>query len=355
MKIKKWIKICIKIAVVVLAVMFLNRLFMPKYVSENQDGRVSEEFYQEKLPVDVIFTGSSTVYNDVSTITLWQEFGITSFVRANASQTMWQSYYLLEDSLSVQTPELAVLDVSFMKYADEFAEEPSNRKIMDGMRFSKSKLDCIRASMYEGEHLVEYLLPIFRFHDRWRELTAEDFIYCFAETQVTYNGYLPSFEVQPADKGPWEQGGKDSYEFGRKSVEYLERAIKLCQENDVQVLLIKTPCYRSDWYPQYDENVGEIAAKYGVNYINFENRIADIGLDFTIHTNDGGGHLNAVGAELFTGYLGSILREEYALSDHRQDPAYASVWEQKTARYEKEKEAGMETYWQCLKELKETE
>ena len=42
---------------------------------------------------------------------------------------MWQSYYLMRDTVRYNRPKLITLDVSFMKYGDDFAEEAANRKI----------------------------------------------------------------------------------------------------------------------------------------------------------------------------------------------------------------------------------
>ncbi|HOO29083.1 MAG TPA: hypothetical protein PLU43_11515, partial [Lachnospiraceae bacterium] len=170
-------RIVLKSAVAVFLVIVLNLIFIPKYIHENQDGRITEEFYKEQLDTDIIFVGSSTVYSGVSPLILWEKYGYTSYDRSNSSQTIWISYYMIEDAIKCHKPKLVVLDIGFIKYWDTYAEEPSNRKAIDGMRFSKTKLACIGAAMDQDEKITDYLFPILRFHSRWKELQPEDFLY----------------------------------------------------------------------------------------------------------------------------------------------------------------------------------
>ena len=149
----RWKSIGIHIARILLIVVIavaLNRIFIPKYVEDNQDGRVTEEFYREKTDLDVLFFGSSTVYNAISPVYLYENYGFSSYVRANASQTLWQSYYLLEEMLGYETPKVVVFNVLSMKYGEP-QKEAYNRMAIDGMRMSSSKISAIKASMSDKE------------------------------------------------------------------------------------------------------------------------------------------------------------------------------------------------------------
>lgn len=344
-KMKKICIILLEIAFVVIAVLFVNRLFMPKYVSENQDGRITQEFYDEKTPVDVVFVGPSTVYNAVSPVWLWERYGFTSFVRGNASQTMWQSYYMVEDAIHTNKPKVVVADVTFIRHSDDFVEEPSNRKALDGMRLSRTKINAIKDSKAEVEKLSDYLFPLFRFHSRWNALSTEDLVWCFKDDPVTYNGHLMQFETSPTAFGFTGYGERDEYELGQKGVAYMRKLIELCQANDITIILMKTPSGTPNWALQYDAQIIEIANEYHVGYVNFDMLADEIGLDYKAHSPDEGRHLNTVGAELFTNYLGDVLKTSCStLTDHRMDAGYADVWNQKVSRYEYDKAIGMTVY-----------
>ena len=60
---------------------------------------MTAEYYDETLDHDVLFVGDCELYENISPIKLWQDHGITSYIRGSAQQLVWQSYYLLEDAL----------------------------------------------------------------------------------------------------------------------------------------------------------------------------------------------------------------------------------------------------------------
>ncbi|MCR4738885.1 MAG: hypothetical protein K5886_01335 [Lachnospiraceae bacterium] len=330
--------IILKVMLILVLVLLLNRLFMPKYESENLDGRITREYYKEKTDTDIIFVGSSTVYSGISPMIMWRDKGYASYDRSNASQTMWTSYYMIEDAIRCDKPKLVVLDVGFIKYDDDFCEEPSNRKAIDGMRLSPSKINLIKAATGKDEKLSEYLFPVLRFHTRWKELMAEDLLYTFYDRDVTYNGFLFDFETTEKlpDRDGYSHG--DEVVISPKNLEYLNRTIELCKKNGVDLFLMKVPSYSDNWSLEYDRQIGEIAGAAGLDYVNFDAYSDEIGLDYLKHSPDEGSHLNTQGAEIFTAYLEDYLETHYSPASHFGDPKYEKIWEKKLERYSREKE-----------------
>ena len=56
-------------------------LVVPKYMSENREGALVAEYYGETASHDVLFLGDCEVYESITPPTLWEEYGITSYVR----------------------------------------------------------------------------------------------------------------------------------------------------------------------------------------------------------------------------------------------------------------------------------
>ncbi|MBQ7562395.1 MAG: SGNH/GDSL hydrolase family protein [Lachnospiraceae bacterium] len=330
--------------IIALFLTILNRVFLPKYVDENQDGRITQDYYLEKLPTDILFVGSSTVYSGISPVILWEKQGFTSYDRSNASQPMWTSYYLIEDAVSgigSKKPQLVVLDVGFIKYDDEFAEEPSNRKAIDGMRTSFSKLRCALAAMGENERLIEYIFPVLRFHTRWKELSASDLRYAFSEIETNHNGFLMNFirtqTLPERSNGRYLE--KEDTELTPRNVEYLKKIIELCRRKDISLFLMKTPSYSDNWSYSYDDQIREIAGEYGIEYVNFDDQSDAMGIDYRTDSPDEGNHLNLWGAEKFSAYLADYIAEHYTVSSHSGEERYRRVWEEKVLRYEKARES----------------
>ncbi len=323
-----------------LLVRILDGVFTPKYVSENQDGNVTSEFYEVETPLDAVYFGSSTVYNAITADYLWKEYGFTSYTRANASQTLWQSYYMIRDTVRNNRPELITLDVSFMKYGEDFTEEPSNRKAIDGMRFSVDKIRCAKASMWEDEDIYSYVFPILRYHSRWKELKEEDYKYAMKKPQVTYDGFIMSFE-RPEKVPEFDPMEPESYDFPEKAEEYLLKIMDYCRDEDIDLLLMKTPTYINNWFPEYDARLEKLSEGYeNCDYINFDSYEKEMELDRAVDYADGHSHMNVDGAEKFSKYFGAYIKERYELPDHRGDDRYSSIWNDRYTRYSMDLEKG---------------
>ncbi len=345
------IKNIILIILVAVIALLLDHIFAPKYLDENQDGRITREFYNEKTQLDVIGLGSSTMYNAMTPVYLWGEYGFTGYVRSNASQTMWQSYYLLVDALRTgHKPSLVALDVSFMKYGEEFVEEPSNRKSIESMRDPLAKWQAVQASKYEEEQPLSYFFPVLRYHSRWKELTGDDVKYAFEQPDVTYNGFLMEFKI-PEEQTIFPRESSEDAAFPEKSKDYLDRIIKLCREKNIDLLLMKTPTYQNSWYYEYDELMEGIAEENGLTYINFDSLAEAMGIDVRTDYIDDGEHFNVVGAEKFCKVFGQYIKDNYDLPDHRTDGEISSVWNGKLDAYNAAKADGMGEYKEAIENM----
>ena len=254
--------------IVILAVLYLlQKLLMPKYMSDIPEGAMVEEYYKETTGHEVLFVGDCEVYENFSPITLYEDYGITSYIRGSAQQLTWQSYYLLEDALRYETPKVVVFNVLAMKY-NEPQSEAYNRMSIDGMKMSASKIGAIRASMTEEEHMLDYIFPILRYHSRWSDLSSEDVKYMFHKEKVSHNGYYMRVDVRPAEDFPEPEKLSD-YTLGDKAVEYLDRMRMLCEEKGIDLVLVKSPSLYPYWYDEWDEQIVNYAEKYGLDYFNY--------------------------------------------------------------------------------------
>ena len=328
------------IAVVLISLYLLQKLLVPKYVTDVVEGALIAEYYEEEKDHDVVFIGDCEIYENFSPNILWNEYGINSYIRGSAQQLIWQSYYLLEDTLRYEKPEVVVFNVLAMKY-NEPQKEAYNRMTLEGMKWSMSKVKSIQASMTEEEHFLDYVFPILRYHSRWSELTADDVKYMFRTKKVSHNGYYMRVDVKPAENVP---GGKvlADYQFGDNAYDYLDKITQLCKENDIQLILIKAPSLYPYWYDEWEQQMEEYANENDLMYINFLELIEETGLDFSTDTYDGGLHLNLSGAEKITRYFGQVLKEEVGLSDRRDEQELMLRWQEKQAFYEQNRDEQLE-------------
>ncbi len=321
---------------VIISLWFLQRLLMPKYMGQVVEGALIAEYYQETTNHDVIFIGDCEVYENFSPITLWEKYGITSYIRGSAQQLIWQSYYLLEETLQYEKPDIVVFNVLAMQY-NEPQKEAYNRMTLDGMKWSLSKVKSIQESMLEEESFIEYFFPLLRYHSRWSELTAEDWNYLWKKDIISHNGYYMRVDVK-ASVGAPPAKKLANYEFGSRAYYYLDQIRILCEQNQIALVLVKAPSIYPHWYKEWDMQIEAYAKKHDLLYLNFLEMFEETGIDLSVDTYDGGLHLNLFGAEKLSEYFGKILVEEYGVFDHRGEEIYDTIWEEKVSFYKKKKE-----------------
>lgn len=340
---KLFIKIVASVLIVCTVLFLLQRLLVPKYASGVVEGALVSEYYeQENKDFDVLFVGDCEVYENFSPAELWKEYGINSYIRGSAEQYIWQSYYLLEDSLRYHTPKVVVFNIQSLQF-NESQSEAYNRMSLEGMKWSKSKVDAIHASMKEEENFIDYVFPILRYHSRWSELSLDDVKYMFQSPKVSFNGYFMRVDTKAAENVPSGRPLAD-YSFGENAWKYLDMMRQLCEENGIQLVLIKAPSLYPYWYPEYEEQVVEYASEYGLPYINFIELADEIGIDYTTDTYDAGLHMNLSGAIKLSDYLGKVLVEEYNVPDRRNDKEISQIWEKNLIEYEAEIDRQIEYY-----------
>lgn len=313
--------------------LLLSRLLQPKYMTELEEGSFISQYYRETGDHDVIFLGDCEVYANYSPMELYRNYGITAYIRGTPQQLVWMSYYIAEETFRYEKPRVLVFNVNAMRYSEPVSEA-YNRLTIDQMRWSASKAGIISASMTKEEQFLSYVFPILRYHSRYDKLTWEDITYLFRVKDNTYHGFQLHTEVEPAGALPVKKILPD-YQFEDICYEYLEKLRLLCEENEVELILVKAPSLYPYWYEEYDAQIREYADAHGLSFYNFIEHSDEIGLDFTTDTYDGGYHLNLSGAVKLSRYFGNILTKEYGLSDHRQDSEIAAVYNKKLQEYDR--------------------
>ncbi len=331
---------------------FVQRLVEPKYMSETPEGAMIAEYYDNCENNDIIFVGDCEVYEYISPITLWENYGITSYIRGSAQQLVWQSYYLVEDTFRHEKPKAVIYNVGSMIHADPDStdkesgaagtREAYNRMSIDGMKWSFSKLGAISSSMTtkekNGDGAWSYIFPILRYHDRWSDLSEEDFKFFFKRDPVTDNGYLMEVAKRPVE-GSYTDMPKISYDFGDYAMSYLERLTVLCKANGVELILMKAPSLYPIWHDEYEEQIRAYAEEHDLTYINCFEYEDEIGIDWSNDTYDKGLHLNVYGAEKMGDFLGKYLSEELGFESHKNDTEISDNWLKKADVYYERKAA----------------
>ncbi|MDE7261219.1 MAG: hypothetical protein K2N78_04035 [Oscillospiraceae bacterium] len=278
---------------------------------------------EDRNSLDVLLMGSSHMLTAVSPLQLWEEHGITSNNLAQNGQVIPVTYYQLLEALRTQTPTLVVLD-AYKVIQDSLIDAPASlHYTLDGMRPGMPKLRA--AFDLLPEERAEYLVDLIAYHDRWKELTEQDFL----PLDTASKGVEVLFSTTPmADFQIFPPEVKE--EPAPSAIEYLEKIVDLCRERDISLLLVAVPFATpedDDMHRQESVNaLADYAEDWGVPYINMMHLTGEFGFDYGTDMADIY-HVNWRGMEKVTGWLGDYLTEHYDLPDHRGESAYAD-WDQ---------------------------
>lgn len=330
-------KVFLPILAVLLAFLALfalvSRLLEPKYMTELVEGSMLSQYYAEADEGhDVIFLGDCEVYANFTPMELWRSRGITAYVRGSSQQLIWQSYYILRETLRYEKPKAVVYNVNAMRYGKPVSEA-YNRLTIDKLRWSADKVGIIQASMMEEESFLSYVFPILRYHSRFEQLTGEDVQYLFQTRQNTWNGHLVNQNVKPMTTLPAKRV-LASYAFPEICYDYLDKIRQLCEENGVELILIKAPSQYPYWYEEYDAQIAQYAKTHQLTYYNLVSRTEEIGLDFQQDTYDAGQHLNLRGATKLSVWFAQILADRHGIPDRRSEAAVAAHYNEKLKAYD---------------------
>lgn len=291
---------------------------------------MTKYYDQEEGTVDVLFLWSSHVFENVNTGSLWSEYGIASYIIGGGVQPIWNSYYNLKDALKTQKPELIVLENFMAIFGMDYISDETVIKNTYGLKWSKDKYEALKAGVREGE-LLDYTLDYTQYHTRYTDLNEQD----FAKNKnnelyyESWKGFIINMATAPQTHMD-VSGVTEREQLFDKAEKYYRMIIELAQENDIPILIMTAPYAEISESEQRRYNTsGDIAAEYGVPYINFNLYTDEIGLNFMDDVADRS-HLNYRGTLKFTHCLGEKIKENFEITDRRGDDRFSS-WDRNQA------------------------
>lgn len=304
---------CITVIIITL-IMFnsvSNLLAEKKSVVKNHD------FLNEEENFDVLFLGTSHVINGVYPMELWNDYGIVSYNLAGHSTPMPSTYWVLMNALDYTTPKLVVVDCMGIQVPEKVSINFDYTHLsFDIFPISPTKIKAAKDLLADNpEHTMsEILFPFSKYHNRWNQLTNEDFYVehrCEKGAEMRIDVANPlSFEKIPSDS---------MLEEDTTSIAYLNIIIEECNNRGIDVLLTYLPFPAKDYYQAEANRLYQLSEEQNVNYINF----LDMELvDYSTDCYDEDSHLNPSGARKVTDYLGQYITENYDIPDQRNNPDY---------------------------------
>ncbi len=326
----------------------IQNLLVPKwyYPSEFLEGvtRTITGFYEEPSnSIDVIALGASGMHQGYSPLYVYDRYGITSYNLGTSGQPIQGSFYLLKEALKTQKPQVVMIDALSLFLED--TGENSWRFIIDNMPLSLNKIQFAHeASLYDQNmDFWGMIFPTYRYHGRWEEISDIDWTDSMRNKSYYTKGYfLHSFQnpshTSVEEMNNWNEKRKENtkkitekyingqyYRTEDKSdgeinipqvnLKWLFKIKKLCEENNINLLVVRIPenTFYNGWTLMQYQKVRDMCLKYDITYLDLMYDV-DVNIDWDTDTSDYGLHLNILGAQKVSEYLGEYLVSYYGIS-----------------------------------------
>ena len=294
-KIIKRIVSCVLFVAILLGLLQVSSLIFQPKSNDKASGihypRANGIFSEPKDSIDTVFIGDSEVYHSFIPLNIWRDYGITSYDVSSPSQ-----------------------------------------KLVYSMEFLKKTFEN------EITYKAEQIFPVFRYHDRWKNLQLKDFS---ATVEYTANENNKGYYFTKKSKPATDKAIKEYMKYSDVSApilstnrKYLNGIAKFCKNHGVKLVLISTPSTKN-WNYQRHNAMEAVSKDLGVDYIDTNLLRDDIPIDWKKDTKDKGDHLNYKGAVKMTNYIGKYLDDTKLFKDKRNDPSYDN-WNTCLDKFEKQ-------------------
>lgn len=292
----------------------INRVFIPKWntTSDAYMGTMVRGFYEEpKNSIDTVFLGDSSIYRAFMPTEAFKQNKQSSYIFASPRQRTWTSYYILEEILRYQSPKVIFFEVNELRYADD-PTTPFVHKVFDYMKLGKPKIDAINDKAFEldNSEKAEFYFPLLKYHNRYDNLSSDDFKQAFATVNCYAKGYAMDAETREFNYDPnYMKKTTDNKKLDSKVEEYMNKIVNLCDEKGIKLVLLKVPNV-NEWNDANARMVQQYADNNNLDYLdlNYDSEMEEIAVKDDY--GDRGIHLNVYGAQKVTTYLSDYMKNE---------------------------------------------
>ena len=314
---------------------------------------------QPQDSLDVLYIGTSELYEGIDPIITYASEGITGYNLAVTYSSAVTNYYQLMYALRHHTPKIVVCDFASL-FEDHLPSdnEPLYRKIYETMpdKEIKDQLLTDILKLDKSQDYWSWRFSFFRYHSSWKEIRMKNFMLInqYDQNYKLYNkgAFMNSrsYEGDELEIVPetWALTKSDA-ELSDISVDYYDMLINECKDREIKVLAVIPPNIQlahqtsSRWNMMKD-----YFESRSVDYLNYNTyeQVVRMGL-CQDHYFDAG-HLNTLGAFIFSKTFASDINEMYHLCSRKDDISLFPYWKDNYEKLKEEIPAQQPDLHRCL-------
>lgn len=286
-------------------------------------------FYAEKKnTLDMVYIGGSACYVYWEPLAAYDKYGFTSYNFAADAMPPQVIRYCMEEILKTQSPEVFLVDLRPFQYGDLYDEVTSSvnykreapiRNVTDNMNYSVNRAAMIE-NCVEGE-TAAYHFDIAKYHSLLISLiTPRNWGYITNRHPMRSKGFHACESVEELYIED-VSNIKEKQRLSEEMDDLLTELLEYCKNKEQKVLFIVHAYQISEEDQKKYNYMEERIAEYGMDYLNTNDYAEEIGLEPSadFYNRD---HVNLLGADKYTKFLGEYLVRNYTLPDKRNDSAY---------------------------------
>ncbi len=331
-KLKFILKLIVFLCIFSLIFVSLSYIIRP---DSDMKERYTGFYYESEDTIDAVMIGPSSVSPLIAAPYIWNEYGITTYPLSTNAQPVGAVKYIIEEARKTQSDALFLVDTTmFMVETETLLTEPRIRNVIDNMKYSMTRIRAIKELVEDSSERIDYYFDISKYHSAIFGETGvkfEDIKYFNFESESIYKGYLFVEAVEIFEPVDFRYVTEER-PMPESAQEELVELMNYCRNNDVSVLFFSCPYVLTELQKKEHNYIERIILENGFNFIDFNDYYKDMNIDFGkdfYNTN----HMNVYGAEKFSHFFGSYLKDNYKFTDKHGDEDYKE-WESSYIEWE---------------------
>ncbi len=298
------------VAIVILIIVLLAPVSyngMTDFIFSND---AAKNFYnQSENEFNVLIFGSSHSWNGIVPAEM-DKYGVNAYNFSNSNQLINTTELFVNDAFSTQKPKVIIIETFFVNSIEKNSDINTSVLTTKNIKDKSARCTYLKEAIgFDVGNYIEYFFPFFKFHDNWSNLDEENFEPpSYIDHFEKNRGHTPLNGVKEVDINVGE-ALKEQKELSSRAIECLDGISRICRENGTKIIFITTP-YEGEYH--YSDAVNKYAAENDWEYINFFEKIDELGIDCKADFSDPE-HLNQIGAAKVSDYLGKYISENYEL------------------------------------------
>lgn len=216
--------------------------------------------YVYRENIDVLIMGSSQVHSSIEAKYITEQTGKSTVLLSSGAQNIKQTYFNLLEVVKYQKPDLIIIESlsvieDTLKWMKDRGINGLALQNLDGMKMSPLKLRAAFSVLgFEGYGVFQIMREAGKTE---RLLTA--FKHIKSRTKEIFNpvkidlhperGFVPKDKSLKVTKEQYDRRDNyvidEEFELTKENIKYMEKVIKICMDNDIDIEFVKTPLIKN--------------------------------------------------------------------------------------------------------------